>query len=252
MKLYYGDCLEIMPTLPDKSVDMILCDLPYGTTKCKWDVIIPYKELWLEYERIITDNGCIALFGSEPFSSFLRLSNINLYKYDWVWEKGHATGFLHAKNKPLKVHENISIFSKGTTVHKNQSKNRMYYEPQMSIGKPYKKVIKKENVGKLNHKPSASNIDFIGTVIINDGSRYPKSVLKFPKHNIGNFHPTQKPVELLEYLIKTYSLEGQTILDNCMGSGSTGVACQNLAREFIGIELEKEYFDIAVKRLNYE
>lgn len=250
MKLYNGDCLDVMQIIPDKSIDMILCDLPYGTTACKWDTIIPFAPLWEQYSRIIKLNGCIALFGTEPFSSALRMSNIKNYKYDWIWEKGRASGFIHAKNKPLKAHEIISIFSNGTTVHKSQSSRRMIYNPQMNIGKPYTKKITKVNTGAINHIPAKSEFDFVGTININDGTRYPRSVLKFSMHNVGNFHPTQKPVELLEYLINTYTENGSVVLDNCMGSGSTGVACVNTGRDFIGIELDKTYFNIAEERIN--
>lgn len=243
------DCLVGMQKIPEKSIDMILCDLPYGTTACAWDSIIPFEKLWNEYERVIKDNGCIALFGSEPFSSFLRVSNIKLYKYDWIWEKGRASGFVHAKNKPLKAHENISIFSKGTTVHKNQSKNRMHYEPIMSDGKPYIKKITQINTGNLNHIPSYSNANFVGTTNINKGFRYPRSVLKFSMHNVGNIHPTQKPVELCEYLIKTYTNPGDLVLDNCMGSGTTAIACVNTKRDFIGFENDREYYQLAKERI---
>lgn len=250
-KLYQGDCLEVMDKLieEDVKVDMILCDLPYGTTACSWDTIIPFDELWKRYNLLIQERGCIALFGSEPFSSFLRTSNINMYKYDWIWEKGRASGCVHAKNKPMKAHENISIFSKGTTVHKSQSKRRMYYEPIMSEGKPYKKKITQPTTGNLNHAPSKSNRDFVGTMLDNKGERYPRSVIKFSMHNVGLLHPTQKPVDLLEYLIKTYTGENMIVLDNCMGSGSTGVACVNTNRKFIGIELDEKYFNIAKNRI---
>ena len=250
-KLYKGDCLEVMDELIALGIkfDMILCDLPYGTTACRWDSVIPFDKLWDRYKNLITDKGCIALFGSEPFSSFLRTTNIDMYKYDWIWEKGRATGCVHAKNKPMKAHENISIFSKGTTVHKSQSKRRMYYEPVMSKGTPYQQVITPPTTGKLNHKPSKSNNEFVGTLLDNKGERYPRSVIKFSMHNVGLLHPTQKPVELLEYLIKTYTAEDMLVLDNCMGSGSTGVACLNTNRRFIGIELDGNYFNIAKKRI---
>jgi len=247
--VYNEDCLEGMNRIEDKSVDMILCDLPYGTTACKWDTIIPFEPLWKQYERIITDIGCICLFGSEPFSSYLRISNIKLYKYDWIWEKGRASGFVHAKNKPLKAHENISIFSKGTTVHKSQSTKRMYYEPIMGDGKPYIKKITQVNTGKINHNPSKSNLDFVGSVNENKGTRYPRSVLKYSLHNVGLLHPTQKPLELIEYLIKTYTKEGDIVLDNCMGSGTTAIACMNTNRNFIGFEIDKGYYDIILERI---
>lgn len=244
-----GDCLDVMNEIPDKSIDMVLCDLPYGSTSCSWDTRISLKDLWVQYDRIVKETGAVVLFGSEPFSTILRNSNIENFKYDWIWEKGRASGFVHAKNKPLKAHEVISVFSRGTTVHKSQSKKRMTYNPQMSEGKPYRKKITKVNTGALNHSLSQKNIDFVGTVIDNNGTRYPRSVLHFSMHNVGNFHPTQKPVQLLEYLIRTYTNENETVLDNCMGSGSTGVACVNTGRNFIGIELDKKYFEIAKNRI---
>lgn len=249
--LIQGDCLEEMDKLiaSDIKVDMILTDPPYGTTACRWDSVIPLDDMWIRIKEIISNNKCIAIFGSEPFSSFLRCSNIEEYKYDWIWEKGRASGFVHAKNKPLKAHENISIFSNGTTVHASQSKSRMPYIPQMDIGEPYTKKITQTNTGKLNHVPSKANESFVGTVNKNIGERYPRSVLRFSMHNVGNFHPTQKPVTLLEYLIKTYTNEGETVLDFTMGSGSTGVACLNTNRNFIGIELDNKYYNTAKTRL---
>ena len=248
-KIYNMDCLEGMKMLDDKSIDMILADLPYGTTACSWDSIIPFKPLWEQYERIIKTTGAILLFGTEPFSSYLRTSNIKLYKYDWIWEKGRGSGFVHAKNKPLKCHENISVFSMGTTVHKKQSKIRMTYNPQMGKGTPYIKKITQINTGKLNHKPSQANLDFVGTVNVNKGTRYPRSVLKRSMHNVGNAHPTQKPVALFEYLIKTYTNKCDIVLDNTIGSGTTAVACLKTDRNFIGFELEKKYYNIALKRI---
>jgi len=249
-RIYNMDCLEGMKLIPNKSIDAIICDLPYGSSACKWDVRIPFEPLWEQYERIVKNNGAIVLFGSEPFSSLLRISNLNCYKYDWIWEKGRASGFLHAKNKPLKAHENISVFSKGTTVHINQSKNRMIYNPQMDIGEPYKKKITQTNTGKLNHEPSEANLKFVGKINENNGTRYPRSVLKFSMHNVGNVHPTQKPVALCEYLIKTYTNECDLVLDNCIGSGTTAIACINTNRNYIGFELEKKYYDIALERIN--
>ncbi len=248
-KIYFQDCLEGMKLIDDKSIDMILCDLPYGTTACSWDSVIDLNKLWEQYERIIHDKGAICLFGSEPFSSYLRMSNIKLYKYDWIWEKGRASGFVHAKNKPLKSHEIISVFSKGTTVHANQSEKRMKYFPQMVYGEPYKKKITQVNTGKLNHIPSQSNLDFVGTINNNEGVRYPRSIQKFSMHNVGNFHPTQKPQDLCEYLIKTYTNENDLVLDNCMGSGTTAIACKNLKRNFIGFENNEEYYKIACGRI---
>ena len=237
-KLYQGDCLEIMKEIPDKSIDMILCDLPYGTTACSWDIIIPFEPLWEQYERVIKDNGAIVLFGTEPFSSYLRISNIKRYRYDLIWEKSRFTNFLFVKKQFGKVHENISVFYK----------KQPTYNPQMEDGKPYiKKGTGKPKTYDLMDKPAIDN----GKSNIT-GKRYPKSILKFPFHNVGNVHPTQKPVALFEYLIKTYTNEGETVLDNAMGSGTTGVACLKTKRKFIGIELEEKYFKIAKERIEVQ
>lgn len=231
--LQQGDCLELMKDIPDESVDMILCDLPYGMTANSWDVVIPFDKLWKQYKRIIKRNGCVALFGKEPFSSELRLSNKNMYRYDWVINKSIKTGFLNAKKMPLRKHELISIFYKNLPV----------YNPQYTYGKPY--VCKKG--------PSGSNYNEQGKdiVTVSDGRRYPVDVLDI-KWSTTKSHPTEKPVSLLEYLIKTYTNEGMTVLDNCMGSGSTGIACVNTNRNFIGMELDEEYFKIAKERINNE
>lgn len=229
--LYQSDCLEVMKSIPDKSIGMILCDLPYGTTACKWDVIIPFEPLWEQYKRIIKDKGCIALFGAEPFSSALRLSNLKEYKYDWTWIKDLGTGFLNAKKQPLRITETISIFYE----------KQCTYNPQMRKGyKPYtckQGNHKTDNYGKQT-----------GAVTVNNGEWYPTNILEYSRDK-DKFHPTQKAVALLEYLIKTYTVEGETVLDNCMGSGSTGVACKNTNRKFIGIEKDKYYFDIACSRI---
>lgn len=220
-----------MNNIPNKSIDMILCDLPYGTTACKWDIIIPLEPLWEQYKRIIKDNGVIALFGSEPFSTELRHSNLKMFKYDWIWEKEQGANFMLVKYQPYKVHEIISIFSK---------KTHNYY-PQMTSGKPY--VSGKGTSGDIT-----GNVAKIQT--INKGTRYPRSIQFFKtEKSKKSLHPTQKPVELLEYLIKTYTNEGEIVLDNCMGSGSTGVAALNLCRKFIGIEKEPQYFEIAKNRI---
>ena len=249
IELIHGDCLEKMKDIPDGSIDMVLTDPPYGTTACKWDSIIDLDLMWEQLKRIIKPNGAIVMFGSEPFSSNLRMSNISQYKYDWVWEKGRATGHVHAKNKPMKAHENILVFTDGTTVHASQSAKRMCYNPQKTKGTPYKRSQKSTNSGMMNHAPSKSNVDYIGTEVNNKGDRYPRSVVFFKMHNVGNSHPTQKPVALMEYLIKTYTNEKETVLDFTMGSGTTGVACKNLNRDFIGIELNEKYFNIAKDRI---
>ena len=231
IKLLQGDCLELMKDIPDKTVDMILCDLPYGTTACKWDNVIPFEPLWEQYNRIIKDNGAIVLFGGEPFSSKLRLSNLKMYKYDWIYEKSKATLFTQCKKRPLNSHEYISVFYKKQPV----------YNAQMSIGKPYRarRNIKQQKEWFFGLKRND-----------NDGTRYPRTVLKFKSGDRDiRLHPTQKPVALLEYLIKTYTNENELVLDNCMGSGSTGVACIDTNRNFIGIELDENYFNIAKERI---
>lgn len=321
MQLYNGDCLEVMKNIPDKSIDMVLCDLPYGTTACKWDTVIPFELLWGHYNRIVKNNGVIALFGSEPFSTELRHSNLKMFRYDWIWEKVKGTNFLSSKKQPLKNHEIISIFyldkaevtgrsekfkslrdyfyneriktgfsskeinlllgnkmashyfTKGVQftipTEENYKKlqstgffNKDYqeikeefeeiakdcrftYNPQMTEGTPY--VKKGGNAGEVYGGLYSSVISE------NNGVRYPTSVQKFNGvSNKNRLHPTQKPVALLEYLIKTYTNKGETVLDNCMGSGSTGIACVNTNRNFIGIELDKNYFDIAKRRIRGE
>lgn len=229
--LYNNDCLKILPTLSDHSVDMVLADLPFGTTKNQWDHIIPMNQLWEQYKRLLKVGGVVALFGDEPFSSKLRLSNPKWYRYDWYWTKNNATGFLNANRMPLKRVETISIFYPKLPL----------YNPQKEIGyKPYTSMTgsKTKNYGK-----------FKSIKTVNDGSRYPTNVLTFNKVN-KTIHPTQKPVDLLEYLIKTYTNENMTVLDNTMGSGSTGVACKNLNRNFIGIEKDPDYFKLAKERLD--
>ena len=247
--LIHGDCLQAMKDIEAGSVDMILADLPYGTTYAAWDSIIPFEPLWEQYKRVIKKNGAVVLFGSQPFTSNLIVSNMAWFKYEWIWHKGRASGHVHAKNKPMKAHENILVFSGGTTVHVGQSISRMNYNPQISEGKGYKRIVGKGNQGKLNHKASAGDIAYIGTMVENLGTRYPRSVIDFKSHNVGNHHPTQKPVALLEYLIKTYTNEGELVMDNVMGSGSTGVAARNLNRRFLGIEKDLDYFNIAKNRI---
>ena len=238
--LINGDCLKEMKKIPDKSINMILADLPYGTTACKWDVIIPFKPLWKQYKRIIKDKGCIALFGVEPFSSYLRMSNIKQYRYDWYWKK-HPVLFQHSKNRPMSTIEIISIFSNYSYGHKSLMKNRMNYFPQGV------------SIGKLT-KFHGHQGQFIGLRLNQIGKEYtaqknvPKNFLEY-KRDSSTFHPTQKPVALCEYLIKTYTQEGETVLDNAMGSGTTGVACINTNRKFIGIEKDKEIFKLAKQRL---
>ena len=229
-----GDCLELMKTIPDDSVDLILTDPPYGTTACKWDSVIPFEPMWEQLKRIIKPNGAIVLFGSEPFSSLLRCSNLKMFKYDFVWEKSKATGFLNSKKQPLRAHELIHVFySKQPT-----------YNPQMTHGEAYNKGVRKEQTENDVYG------SFDQVEVKSNGSRFPRSVQYFKTaEREGGFHKSQKPVALLEYLIKTYTQENETVLDFTMGSGSTGVACVNSNRNFIGVELDENYFNIAEKRI---
>lgn len=234
-KIYNEDCLEGMKRIPDKSVDMILCDLPYGTTNCSWDIIIiPFEKLWKQYNRIIKDNGAIVLTGAEPFSSHLRLSNLKLYKYDWIWDKVKGTGFLNAKKQPMRNHEIVSVFYK----------NQPTYNPQKTSG---------HNL-KTSFRSSEHQTDVYGEMkqdyTYSSTERYPRSIQIFNTDTQNSsLHPTQKPVALFEYLIKTYTNKGNTVLDNCIGSGTTAIAAINTKRNFIGFELDKEYFEIAQNRI---
>ena len=263
--LYNGDCLEVMDKLIADGVvvDAIITDPPYGTTACKWDTVIPFEEMWLRLNKLIKPNGAIVLFGSEPFSSLLRVSNLKNFKYDWIWEKQKASNFMGVEYAPLKYHEIISVFSN----------NRHEYNPQkykvlelVEILKYDKKQMKLmfetkdfDRFGKVDRRKTINdpktNKEHIGNDIkrtrsADDGYRNPKSVLKINKAINSNQHPTQKPVALMEYLIKTYTNEDELVLDFTMGSGTTGVACKNLNRNFIGIELDEKYFTIASERIN--
>ena len=240
IELKQGDCLELMKDIPDGSVDLVLTDPPYGTTACKWDSVIPFEPMWEQLNRIIKDNGAIVLFGSEPFSSYLRMSNIKGFKYDLVWKKSKSGSAFTAKYRPINKHEMISVFSK------NGKKTK--YNPQMTKDEPYKRTHKIREVDINNHKIGFNRKEVVS---VNEGYRYPTTVLDFPQkwRRQDQVHPTQKPVELLEYLIKTYTNECETVLDFTMGSGSTGVACVNTNRNFIGIELDENYFKIAKERI---
>lgn len=233
VQLYNGDCLKVMPWLPDGCVDMVLCDLPYGTTRNKWDSVIDLAPLWAQYTRLIKSNGAVVLFAQTPFDKVLGCSKLDWLRYEWVWEKENGTGFLNAKKSPLKIHENILVFYKETPA----------YNPQMRTGfKPYKC---KQGSGSDSWNYNKS---FGGHTTQSNGERYPVDVIKFDRDR-NKVHPTQKPVSLLEYLIRTYTNEGETVLDNTMGSGSTGVACMNTGRNFIGIELDPGYFETAKNRI---
>lgn len=304
--LVHADCFDVFPYIADKSVDMICCDLPYGTTACAWDVIIPFDKLWNEYKRIIKDKGVIVLFGSEPFSSLLRTSNLNWYKYDWIWEKNNAGNFQLVNYQPLKIHETISVFYNETPnmefanimvenmkrlnlkqidvsklelsrtggmtgwVTNKMNGSQLPTEQQWSkicglfgIENQYDKILStvkkitynlelddtelilsnKGKAGTLGHLSSESKRDNY----IQTKTGYPKSILKYDREN--GLHPTQKPLELMKYLIKTYSNEDDVVMDNCMGSNTTGLACKELNRQYIGIEKDKNYYDISVSRV---
>lgn len=239
-KVFLGDCLDIMDSIENESIDLILADLPYGTTQCKWDSVIDLPRLWKQYERIIKPNGAIVLTAAQPFTSLLVVSNIKMFKYDWVWRKPKGTGHLNAKKQPMRDKEDVLVFYK----------NQCIYNPQWTWGEPYTNL----KSGK-NAKPSTAEVSgkyMNGAEYRNgsDGRRYPKQVIEFGVVERGTVHPTQKPIELMEYLIKTYTNEGMTVLDNTMGSGSTGVACGNTNRNFIGIEKDENYFKIAEQRIN--
>lgn len=229
-----GDCLELMQDIPDKSVDAIICDLPYGTTACKWDSVIPFEPLWEQYKRVLKNGGNVVLFSQQPFTSELINSAKDIFRYEVIWEKEKPSNFAFAKHGIMKYHENILIFGEGKGT----------YNPQMTIGKPNHSVGK--GIRKKNNESGANT-----AIVTNktDGLKHPKSVLKFNREAKPE-HPTQKPVPLLEYLVKTYTNEGDTVLDNTMGSGTTGVACVNTNRNFIGMELDDKYFEIAKARIN--
>ena len=233
VKLMQGDCLELMKSIPDKSIDAIISDLPYGTTACKWDTIIPLDLLWNEYRRIIKNNGAIVMTASQPFTSVLVMSNLKWFKYQWIWDKKIPSGMSYARFQPMRQHEDVLVFCGGKTP----------YNPQMiARDKPIKS-------GGTNYSLTAP----IANKDINFKKTYeyknPTTIISFNKVRRGSIHPTQKPVELMEYLVKTYTNQGDTVLDNCMGSGTTGVACKNLGRKFIGIEQDVNYFEIASKRI---
>lgn len=239
---YLGDCLDLMKRIPDKSIDVILCDLPYGTTKCSWDSIIDLEKMWVQYKRIIKERGVILLFAQTPFDKVLGCSNLEWLRYEWIWEKKQATGFLNAKKMPMKAHENILVY---------YSKTPKFY-PQKTTGhSPINKYTKKASVQNKTDVYGKVNMDISGG---GETDRYPRSIQVFSSDKQrnklnGTIHPTQKPLALCEYLIKSYSDEGDIILDNCSGSGTTGLAAKNLNRNFILIEKDEKYFNIGLKRL---
>lgn len=252
-RIYQGDCLEIMRNIDDKSIDMILCDLPYGTTHCKWDVIIPFERLWEHYKRIIKDNGAILLFGNEPFSSALRLSNLMWYKYDWYWQKDKGANFLFGNRQPLKNIEIVSVFYKKQPTYNPQKTinpngvSTMHLSPNPSkISQNVKDVMGED----WKETPMDSSQNYHGKTYEPD-KLLPKQLIYFTRDQRGRLHPTQKPVALCEYLIKTYTNEGDTVLDNCIGGGTTAFACLKVNRHFIGIELDEKYCNIAKERIGY-
>ena len=233
VELYHGNCLTILPTLSDNSVDMLLVDLPYGTTACKWDSIISLDKLWEQYNRICKENAAMVFTSAQPFTTVLASSNLVNLKYEWIWEKPQGTNPMNAKVMPLKSHENILVFYR----------KKPTYNPQMWYSTPYTGFVSDSaKIGEVYGKQQSKHRDNP------EGSRYPKTVLRYKQEK--GLHPTQKPVGLMEYLIKTYTNEGDTVLDNTMGSGTTGFACLNTNRNFVGIELDEKYFNIAKDRLN--
>ena len=230
--LYEGDCLNILPKLADNSVDMLLVDLPYGTTACKWDSVIPLDQLWKQYNRICKKNAAMVFTAAQPFTTILASSNIENFKYEWIWEKPQGTNPMNAKVMPLKSHENILVFYR----------KKPTYNPQMWYSTPYSGFS--SNVSKIGEVYGSQQSKHRDNP---EGSRYPKTILKYKQEK--GLHPTQTPVGLMEYLIKTYTNEDEIVLDNTMGSGTTGVACMNTNRKFIGIESDKKYFDIAKERI---
>jgi len=239
VRVFHGDCLEIMKSIPDASIDMILCDLPYGTTKNKWDSMLPLNELWKEYERVITDNGAIVLFAQTPFDKVLGSSKIDLLKYEYVWNKKRPTGFFNANYAPMKQHENILVFSKASACFVKDKSKAMEFYPQdlIEVNRSIKRTAQNGNYDGSHYKLE-SNQKYTG---------YPTSILEFAPET--GLHPTQKPLELMKYLIKTYSKEDDVVMDNCMGSGTCGLASIKNNRKFIGIEKEKNYYDITLKRI---
>jgi site-specific DNA-methyltransferase (adenine-specific) len=247
-KIYQGDCLELMKQIEDKSVDMILCDLPYGTSACAWDSTIDLKKLWEQYKRVIKDNGAIVLFSQQPFTSILICSNLEMYKYNWVWEKDNGTNFLNSHYQPLKITEDICVFGKmGCSWNKQ---GNMQYYPQFEQGKPYTCISGKQKSDSAVVRGGAGGREEIdGHETISDGKRYPKNLIKFNRDK-EKLHSTQKPVALCEYFIKTYTTKGMLVLDNTIGSGTTALACLNTKRDFIGIEINPEFIKVAEGRLS--
>jgi len=247
-EIIHGDCLEVMRQFPDKSIDMILCDLPYGTSESSWDKKLPMDKLWKEYERIIKPNRAIVLFAQQPFTSLLITSNLKLWKYNWIWEKDNGTNFMNSHYCPLKITEDICVFGTGATSFVKSGEN-LIYNPQFTEGEPYTIISgQQKSNSAVVRGGKGGREDVGGYKTENDGRRYPKNLIKFNRDK-DKLHPTQKPVALCEYLIKTYTLPGEVVLDNCIGSGTTAIACINTGRNFIGIEIEEKYVKIARERI---
>ena len=244
--LVHADCFDVFPYIADESVQLILCDLPYGTTACKWDSVLPFDKLWEQYERIVKPNGAIVLTASQPFTSALVMSNLKLFRYEWVWDKVQPTGALTVKKMPMKQHENVLVFYKSQPTYNRQMTDRK------------KEDLRVNAVRNKNNQKTNFGYEHTGGMTMKYAADYdptkvnPKSILTYSKQptRTKNLHPTQKPLELMKYLIKTYSNEDDIVMDNCMGSNTTGLACKELNRQYIGIEKEKAYYDIAVKRLS--
>lgn len=243
-KLYQGNCLELMHDIDDKSIDMILCDLPYGTTACKWDSVIPFESLWAHYKRIIKDNGAIVLTASQPFTSALVMSNIKMFKYEWIWVKNRVTGFANAKKRPLKNYEDILVFSNGTPVYYPQDLTRINKTVKncKSVGGNTMRLSVELDQGR-------GRLSTVGETYVQEYTGYPRQTLTDVPEGHEKQHPTQKPVALFEYLIKTYTNKGALVLDNCAGSGTTAIACLGTNRNYILMEQEQNYCDIANKRI---
>ena len=248
--IYNCECIEGMKQIPDGSIDCVICDLPYGTTACKWDSVIPFEPLWEQYKRVIKPTGAIVLFSQQPFTSALIMSNIEMWKYNWLWQKDSGSNFLNAHHQPLKITEDICVFGYAATT---ESKKGVYlaYNPQMRKGfKPYKCVsgAQREDTAMVRGVCQAQNG---GTLTVSDGSRYPVNLIQFTRDK-ERLHPTQKPVDLVAYLVRTYTNPNDVILDNCMGSGTTAIAAMREGRHFVGYELNKEYYDKACERIKRE
>lgn len=243
INLMQGDCLELMKDIPDGSVDMILCDLPYGTTACKWDSVIPLNEIWREYGRIVRQDGAIALTAAQPFTTALAASNMQAFRYSLVWDKQFAGNFVQAKRMPLRTHEDVLVFC-------SSGKSPRYFPQMTKRDKPIRRGGNKQSEAIPIRQTEAS--EAFGALAKTYDTKHPISILQFSNRGVGDrgAHPTQKPVALMEYLIRTYTNEGDTVLDNCMGSGTTGVACVNTGRKFIGIEMDAGYFEIAQRRIS--